>query len=264
MKVRIKFRKWGVMKFIGHLDVMRYFQKAMRRANIDIAYSTGFSPHQIMSFAAPLGVGLTSDGEYLDIEANSVSTSKDCVDALNDTMVDGIEVVSFRLLPEDAQNAMSVVAAADYRVSFSKEMLTRQFDYEDIDFETLFTTVNGRSLEEFLDQFSSRKEILIQKKTKKSEAVVDIRPMIYQLGYADHAFVMKLATGSAANLKPSLVLEAMSMLEEQLSGKPGILQQILADAPYGIQTHRMEVYANTNTSAEPLFVPLEALGEDIV
>ena len=64
MRIRIKFRKYGVMRFIGHLDIMRYFQKAMRRANIDIAYSEGFSPHQIMSFAAPLGVGITSDGEY--------------------------------------------------------------------------------------------------------------------------------------------------------------------------------------------------------
>ena len=56
MKVRIKFRKQGVMKFIGHLDVMRYFQKAIRRADIDIAYTEGFSPHMILSFAAPLGV----------------------------------------------------------------------------------------------------------------------------------------------------------------------------------------------------------------
>lgn len=264
MKVRIKFRKWGVMKFIGHLDVMRYFQKAMRRANIDIAYSTGFSPHQIMSFAAPLGVGLTSDGEYLDIEANSLTTSKESVEALNHTMVDGMEVVSFRLLPEDAQNAMSIVAAADYRISFSKEMLTKQFDCEENDFESLFEIRNGRSVKGFLDQFYSRKEILIQKKTKKSEAVVDIRSMIYELEYVDHAFVMKLATGSAANLKPSLVLEAMGMFEEELSGKPGILHQILTKAPYGIQTHRVEVFANTNTSEEPLFVPLEALGEDIV
>ena len=54
MKIRIKFRKWGVMKFIGHLDMMRYFQKAVRRAKIDIRYSEGYSPHQIMSFAAPL------------------------------------------------------------------------------------------------------------------------------------------------------------------------------------------------------------------
>lgn len=50
MKIRIKFRKYGVMKFVGHLDIMRYFQKAVRRANIDICYSEGFSPHQIMIF----------------------------------------------------------------------------------------------------------------------------------------------------------------------------------------------------------------------
>ena len=68
MKARIKFAKWGAMRFIGHLDVMRYFQKALRRADIDVAYSEGFSPHQIMSFAAPLGVGLTSIGYYLVVE----------------------------------------------------------------------------------------------------------------------------------------------------------------------------------------------------
>ena len=54
MKIRIKFTKQGPVKFIGHLDVMRYFQKAMRRADVDIKYSEGFSPHQVMSFAAPL------------------------------------------------------------------------------------------------------------------------------------------------------------------------------------------------------------------
>ena len=47
MKIRIKFSKQGAMKFIGHLDTMRYFQKAMRRADVDIRYSEGFSPHQI-------------------------------------------------------------------------------------------------------------------------------------------------------------------------------------------------------------------------
>ena len=62
LKIRIKFAKEGTMKFIGHLDIMRYFQKVMRRADVDIRYSEGFSPHQIMSFAAPLGVGLESRG----------------------------------------------------------------------------------------------------------------------------------------------------------------------------------------------------------
>ena len=73
MKIRIKFSKQGHMKFIGHLDTMRYFQKVMRRANVDICYSEGFSPHQKMSFAAPLGVGIVSNGEYFDIEVSESS-----------------------------------------------------------------------------------------------------------------------------------------------------------------------------------------------
>ena len=68
MKARIKFRKYGSLRFIGHLDVMRFFQKVMRRADSPIAFSGGYSPHMIMSFANPLGIGLTSDGEYFDIE----------------------------------------------------------------------------------------------------------------------------------------------------------------------------------------------------
>ena len=67
MKARIKFRKYGIMRFIGHLDVMRYFQKAMRRADIPIAFTGGYSPLMIMSFSQPLGIGFTSDGVYLDI-----------------------------------------------------------------------------------------------------------------------------------------------------------------------------------------------------
>lgn len=108
------------MKFIGHLDMMRYFQKAVRRAKIDIRYSEGYSPHQIMSFAAPLGVGITSDGEYFDIEVNESMTSKEAVAALNETMVDGVEVTSYVKLPDKAKTAMSIVAAADYRLSYKE------------------------------------------------------------------------------------------------------------------------------------------------
>ncbi len=72
MKTRMRFTKTGSLKFIGHLDCMRFFQKAIRRAKLDVAYSQGFNPHQIMSFASPLSVGLTSDGEYIDIEFNSL------------------------------------------------------------------------------------------------------------------------------------------------------------------------------------------------
>ena len=52
MKIRIKFRKYGALKFVGHLDMMRYFQKALKRAGIDMKYSEGFNPpllHRLVS-----------------------------------------------------------------------------------------------------------------------------------------------------------------------------------------------------------------------
>ncbi len=115
MKARIKFKKYGALRFIGHLDVMRFFQKAIREANIPIAYTGGYSPHMIMSFAQPLGVGVTSDGEYLDIELTESISSAEAVSRLNAVMVEGIEVLSFRQIAEEKKmTGMAIVAAADY------------------------------------------------------------------------------------------------------------------------------------------------------
>ena len=157
MKIRIKFSKHGVMKFIGHLDIMRYFQKAIRRAEIPIRFTEGFSPHMVMSFASPLGVGLTSDGEYMDIEVNETISSKEAVRRLNQVMVEGMQVLSYRKIPEGkASNAMSLVAFADYTVTFreGKEPCT--------------------GWKERLSEFASLPAILILKKSKKSEKGVII------------------------------------------------------------------------------------------
>ncbi|MEF2653922.1 MAG: TIGR03936 family radical SAM-associated protein, partial [Blautia sp.] len=96
MKVRIKFSKQGPVKFVGHLDTMRYFQKAIRRAGLPVAFSGGYSPHMIMSFAAPLGVGTTSKGEYFDVEFTEVISTKEIVERLNGTMAEGMQVLSAR------------------------------------------------------------------------------------------------------------------------------------------------------------------------
>lgn len=170
MKARIKFQKYGSMKFIGHLDVMRYFQKLFRRAEIDNEYSKGFSPHQIMSFAAPLGVGLTSDGEYLDVTLLSSDAPDIMIKRMNDAATEGFRIIDFHPLLDPEENkkvitAMSLVASADYLVSlkdgYSIEGIKTQEDLKN-------------QFEKFLEQ----KEIIIDKKTKTKEKPVDIRPMI--------------------------------------------------------------------------------------
>ena len=122
MKVRVKFTKTGPVKFIGHLDVMRYFQKALRRADFSMKLTEGFSPHPVMSFAAPLALGDTSECEYMDVELLSVTHSEEMREALNAVMADGIEVLSVRMLPEGAKNAMSSTAVIDSIVRFRKGM----------------------------------------------------------------------------------------------------------------------------------------------
>lgn len=232
MKIRIKFRKYGAMKFIGHLDIMRYFQKAIRRADIDIAYSGGFSPHQIMSFAAPLGVGLTSDGEYLDIEVNSAKSSKESVDALNKAGVEGIEVMSYRALGDKSPNAMSIVAAADYSVRFRQ----------------------GKAPEDWQDkllQFYSQPTITITKKTKKSEHELDLKPLIYDFSVEGDVVHMCLCTGSVDNVKPELVFESF-------------YQFLGMEMPaFALLIHRKEIYANMASSDGYALVSLEELGDDI-
>ena len=162
MKIRIKFRKQGAVKFVGHLDIMRYFQKVMRRADVDIRYSEGFSPHQIMSFAAPLGVGLTSNGEYVDIEVNSTESSQEMVSRINAANVEGLTVTSYRKLPDSAKNAMSLVAAADYTMWFKD-------GYEPEDEDGFWTG---------LSHFLEKPSISIVKKTKKGVKEIDLKPYL--------------------------------------------------------------------------------------
>ena len=68
MRVRIRFEKKQPVRYLGHLDIMRFFQRTLNRAGVKMEYSGGFNPHQKMSFAQPLGVGILSEGEYLDAE----------------------------------------------------------------------------------------------------------------------------------------------------------------------------------------------------
>lgn len=216
MKARIKFSKSDTMKFIGHLDIMRYFQKAFRRAGIDMAYSQGFSPHQLISVASPLGVGLTSDGEYMDIVLNQCDDEQTMLDKINAQMVDGIKVSKFLRLSDDSKNAMSIVAAADYRVSFREGM------------ELTADVLDG------MDGFYKQTRIEILKKTKKSEKIVDIKPMIYQFCVNNGHIFMQLASGSAVNLKPELVMEAFY----KYAG--------LEFDPYALLIHRLELYGDAD------------------
>lgn len=233
MKLRVKFSKHGAIKFIGHLDVMRYFQKAIRRAGIDIAYTGGFSPHQIMSFAAPLGVGLESNGEYMDIEVHSITSTKDTLERLNQQMAEGIAVLEAKRLPDNAGNAMASVAAAKYTIRF-RESYEPDFDYVTL-----------------LDEFYQQEEIVVTKKTKKSESTFDMKPYIYACQVEDDGSIsLTVDASSSGNIKPSLVISALY----EKNGKE--LNEL------ALLITREETYTNIGDEENRQLIPLGAVGED--
>lgn len=234
MKVRIKFTKEGATKFVGHLDTMRYFQKALRRAGLPVAFSGGYSPHMIMSFAAPLGVGTTSLGEYFDLELTETVPTAVIEEKLNSTMVEGIRVVSVRAVEDGkASKAMALVAAADYLVEF------REGKEPDIPWK------------ERISEFYARPSISVMKKTKRSEKEVDIRPFIYDMELRGEQVFLKLASASANYTKPELVMDTF---QNWIGCEP---------KAFCYQIQRLEVYADTGSDEKHCFVPLEALGEKV-
>lgn len=243
MKVRVRFAKYGSIRYLGHLDMMRFFQKANRRAKLPIAYSEGFHPHQIMSFASPLGVGITSDGEYMDLTLSAEMSCDEILECLQEQMTEEVKIVSVQRLQEDCHKAMAILEAASYIVFFK--------DY------TGSVPLSAEALEEEVQKhILDAKQVLVEKETKKSTREVDLRPLIYDmklhggfeealadkilpdwreneflLSTEDPYFTMTLCARSSDNVKPQLLMNYL-------------LQQIgVKEEEFAIGIHRLDMLA---------------------
>ena len=88
--IRIKFKKDSTVRFISHLDMMKAFQRAVRRAGLDAEYSHGFNPQMQMVFGAPLSLGFTSEAEYADFSFTRDYEPAEVKSKLNDTLPEGL------------------------------------------------------------------------------------------------------------------------------------------------------------------------------
>lgn len=192
IKYRFKFEKFGTIKFIGHLDVVIVFQRALKRADIPIAYSNGFNPHQLISFALPLSLGYTSIGEYGDFQLQTEENPDKLKKKINNALPEGLVITELIKLKEGVKNTMASVCAASYDIYFDE-------------------TITPEDIKNNLSSFINQNEILVMKKTKKNFKETDIKPDI--LGAedisADGKAVLKVLVnaGSVKNLKPESVAE---------------------------------------------------------
>lgn len=235
MRLRIKFSKTGPMRYISHLDIMRFFQKALRRAGADVSLSEGFSPHLLMSFALPLSLGMTSIGEYFDVEVNSVGSTQELMDELNRQMCGGCEILSIKSIPQDKANkCMTQVAAADYTVIVTGP-------------DESVWKPDEESIKEKIDAFLAQPEIVVLKKTKKGEKDADIKPQIYSFGYEGGCFKMRVGAGSVNHVRCDSVMEGFFKFA-------GIFNEMLS-----FDIRRDDLLLETDKG----FEPLDSIGEEI-
>lgn len=201
-EIRLRFSRGEEVKYISHLDLMRTFERSLRRANLPLAYSKGFNPHPSMVFGLPLAVGVTSGAEYGDFELVQDMPIDEFVKRLNESLPNGIVVLD--ACPKKSQgNIMATIAAAAYWIDIYTN-----------------TPFNEKDLIELKNKFLDLEEIIVKKEGKKGAKDIDIKPMIIRLEVrksilADSDSIERpislaalLNAGSKANLKPELLVAA--------------------------------------------------------
>lgn len=121
-KIINKYSKTGNLKYISHLDVLRFIQRAVKRAGINAKYSEGFNPHMKTSFGFPLSLGTESVGEYFEIELNEDVSPDDFVKRMNAVMPKEMQILKSSY-SDESQSLMARSAYAEYIIGIESEDL---------------------------------------------------------------------------------------------------------------------------------------------
>ena len=192
-KFRLQFTKYGDMKYVSHLDLIRLFTRIFHRADLPICYSEGFNPHPKMSVLLPLSVGFESACEYIDVEFKDGVGMLDCMKKLKGKLPLGMEIPQITQLNETSKKAKAI----------------RYASYE--------ITLASPPSEEEIETFMTLDKIEVLKKTKRSENMADIKPDIMDLYVADGKVFAVISAGSEANLKADLLVTAMEQYIDSFS-----------------------------------------------
>lgn len=218
IKVRVKFTKENQLKYIGHLDLMRLFDRAFRRGNIPIIYTQGFNPQPKLSFATALPLGVESHGEYFDVELREKMDIIRFKEDLNKVLPDSIRILK-ALYVDDSKSVMSLIRWSTYVVE-------AKFDNE----------IAKEVLDKQIESFMSLEEIFVTKEKEKKGKIkrtkLNIREFIKNLDvlqYDNQRVIFKttLKTGSEGNLKPVDLMDSINEYTEIKINKDSVNTQRL-------------------------------------
>lgn len=191
MRVRVKYSKNDEVKYVGHLDAMRTFIRCIKRTCIPVKFSKGFNPRVQISFALPLGVGVTSESEYFDLEVESKMNESMFMAELNSTLPSGFRILGVEYVSEDDKRSlMSLVKEAIYEI-----------------------TVDTDVSEDEMRKLFAQSEIIIEKETKdKKIKTINLKNYIIDIDFDfsnGKKVIVHSKAGSVDNMNPMFVIEAI-------------------------------------------------------
>ena len=188
MRAMIRFGKQPRLRFISHLDLQRFFQRALNRTGLPVAYTQGFNPHPVMSFASALAMGWTSEYEILDFKLSVPMGRQRTEEAVRAALPVDLPVLEVRMVDDRHPAPMAMVCAADYAIALE-------------DAPALLTAA---------EDFWARDEVMAVRKTKSGEREINIRPLALALVPVEGGFRARLRLTERETLKPDLLIAKLA------------------------------------------------------
>jgi radical SAM-linked protein len=193
MRIRITFIKQGALRYTGHLDLHKLWERAARRAELPLAYSQGFHPQPKMNMAAALPLGFSSRCEVMDMRLEHDIPLDDLTTRLNETLPSGLQVVGVEQVDERAPALQTQVASAEYKV-------------------TLKDPLDPSDVEQKIESVMELKTIPRERRGK----MYDLRPLMEELKLlSDDKIFMRLAAREGATGRPEEVLDVVGIAFEE-------------------------------------------------
>ena len=198
--IRIKFKKYGSLMYVSHLDTAKTMQRIMLRAGIDIWYSEGFNPQPKIVFAVPLPVGVESECEFMDIKINSYMSCEEIASRLSNSFPDEMRVIDVYMPEKKLKNIV----------------------YRDYEMKITSPAINDDTADTISKLLS--KDLFVTKKSKGTEKEVNIKDYIKFAEVKNEGGNIKinaiLCGGGDKNINPELVIEAIRANTGILKGNP--------------------------------------------
>ncbi|MGN0747202.1 MAG: TIGR03936 family radical SAM-associated protein [Aristaeellaceae bacterium] len=185
------FEKGARLRHIGHLDIQRAMQRALRRSGLPVSYSKGFNPHILLTFASALATGAMGEKEILDVSLDAPVEADAFLAAMNAALPPDMQLSCAKPLEDRHPALMAMVRAADYELTIQDEEAAG----------LLVKAIPG---------FLAQESILAMRKSKSGMKECDIRPMIHALAMEGNILTARLTLTEASTCKPDMLLTALS------------------------------------------------------